>query len=161
MKPARRAAKTGPGAVGGSEGARKAAAVILEVLSGVRGTAEGCEALGITPMRYYVLETRALQGLVGALEPRPKGKRPRPEDRLREMEKEKGRLERDLARTRALVRLAERTIGIPAAAPGGKMTAQGKKKRRRRGERAVRAIAALRAPAEGTKTEAKGAAGPS
>src|SRR2546428_13288420 len=116
MKPARKAAKTGPGAVGGSEGARKAAAVILEGLSGVRGTAEGCEALGITPMRYYVLENRALQGVVEALEPRPKGKRPRPEDRLRELGKEKRRLERGPARTRALVRLAGRTDRVPAGA---------------------------------------------
>ena len=156
MKPARRVGKTGPGAVGGSEGARKAAAVILEVLSGVRGTAEGCEALGITPMRYYVLETRALQGLVEALEPRPKGKRPRPEDRLRELEKEKGRLERDLARTRALVRLAERTIGIPAGGAKSRVGVDGKKKRRRRAERAGRAIAALRAPAASGEAQAKG-----
>ena len=36
--------------------------VILEVLSRVRGTAEACEALAITPMRYYILETRARIG---------------------------------------------------------------------------------------------------
>ena len=159
MKATQKVRKMGPGAVGGSDGARKAAAVILEVLSGVRRTAEGCEALGITPMRYYVMETRALQGLVEALEPRPKGKRPRPEDRMRELEKDKARLERDLARTRALVRVAERTIGIPAAR--SKMAAQGKKKRRRGGERAGRAIAALRAPVEAAKSDAKSAVSPS
>ena len=139
--------KTGPSSVAGSEGARKAAAVILEVLSGLRTTGEACEGLGISPMRYYVLETRALQGLVGALEPRAKGKRRKPEDRMRELEKEKARLERDLARTLALVRLAQRAIGIPAAHPKRAAGGAAKPKRRRRGQRAMRAIVALRAPA--------------
>jgi len=141
--------KTGPRAIAGSDGARRSAAVILEVLSGVRGTAEACEALSITPMRYYVLETRALQGLVGALEPRPRGKRRSAEDEMREIRREKQKLERELARTRALVRAAERTIGIPAAGAKSKIGVDGKKKRRRQPERAGRAIAALRAPAGG------------
>ena len=139
--------KMGPLAVGGTDGARRAAAVVLEVLSGVRGTAEACEALAITPMRYYVLETRALQGIVGALEPRPRGKRKSAEDEIREVRRENKKLERELARTRALVRLAERTIGISAvgkqkAPSGGKL-----RRRRRTPERAARAIAALRKPA--------------
>ena len=148
MKRPWRSAKTGPLAVKGSEGARKAAAVILEVLSGLRGTAEACEALGITPMRYYVFETRALQGVVEALQPRPRGKRPRVEDRLREIERDKARLERELARTKALVRIAERTIGIPAVAAHGKSGAKGKR-RRRTSERGKKAVVALRAPAPG------------
>ena len=152
----------GPRAVGGSETARRAAAVILEVLSGVRGTAEACEALAVTPMRYYVLETRALQGLVGALEPRPRGKRRSAEDEMREIRREKQRLERELARTRALVRAAERTIGIPASAGKSKIGATGKTRRRRRPERAERAIAALRRPAaEPADTPAKTATVPS
>ena len=168
MKPARDGrAKMGPHAVGGSEGARRTAAVILEVLSGVRATAEACEALAVTPMRYYVLETRALQGLVGALEPRPRGKRRSSEDELREIRREKQKLERELARSRALVRIAERTIGIPAAGAKSKIAAGGKiHRRRRRPERAARAIAALRKPsAEAPEAaEAAGAkthAGPS
>jgi hypothetical protein len=147
----------GPHAVGGSDGARRTAAVILEVLSGVRGTAEACEALAISVMRYYVLETRALQGLVGALEPRPRGKRRSAEDEMREIRREKQKLERELARTRALVRAAERTIGIPAAGAKSRVGTDGKKKRRRRPERAVRAIAALRAPSGGgVEGQAKG-----
>jgi hypothetical protein len=147
MKPARRSPKMGPHTVAGTDGARRAAAVILEVLSGVRGTAEACEALSITPMRYYVLETRALQGLVGALEPRPRGKRRTAEDEIFRIRREKVKLERELARTQALVRAAERTIGIPAVASKSKIAADGKKTRRpRRTERARRAIAALRAP---------------
>ena len=152
--PVRRSLKT----LAGSEGARKSAAVVLEVLAGLRSTSEGCEALGIGAMRYYVLETRALQGLVAALEPRPRGKRVRPEDRVREIERENSRLGRELARTKALVRIAERTIGIPPA--GGKISSQGKNRRRRPTERARRAVAILRAPVEGPKTEAKSASGP-
>lgn len=151
--------KTGPMAIAGSDGARKAGAVILEVLSGLRGTAEACEVLAITPMRYYVLETRALQGLVGALEPRPKGKRRSPDDKMREIVRDKQRLERELMRTRALVRVAERTIGIPAVASKSKSGTNGKTKRRRRGERARRAIAALRAPAAVPISEAQGKGG--
>ena len=141
--------KSGPHAVGGTDGARRTAAVILEVLSGVRGTAEACDALSISPMRYYILETRALQGLVSALEPRPRGKRKSAEDDLRELQRENKKLERELARSRALVRVAERTIGIPAAGTKPKTGPDGKRRRRRRPERAHRAIAALRAPAEG------------
>jgi hypothetical protein len=145
--PHERRPKLGPLAVGGTESARRAAAVILEVLSGVRGTQEACETLAITPMRYYVLETRALQGLVGALEPRPRGKRKSAEDEIREVRRENKRLERELARTRALVRLAERAIGIPAAGGKSKIRPGGKTRRRRRPDRAARAIAALRKPA--------------
>ena len=139
--------KMGPHAVGGTDSARRTAAVILEVLSGVRGTAEACDALSVTPMRYYVLETRALQGLVLALEPRPRGKRRSTEDEIHEVRRENKKLERELARTRALVRLAERTIGIPAAGGKSKIPPGGKARRRRRPERAARAIAALRKPA--------------
>jgi hypothetical protein len=164
MKPARKNPKMGPLAIGGTDGARRAAAVILEVLSGVRGTAQACEALSITPMRYYVLETRALQGLVGALEPRARGKRRSPEDEIRQIRREKVKLERELARTQALVRAAERTIGIPAVVSKSKIAEGGKKPRRaRRSERAGRAIAALRAPAtaggEGPARAAPGSSG--
>jgi hypothetical protein len=164
MKPARRSPKMGPHTVAGSDAARRAAAVILEVLSGVRGTAEGCEALSITPMRYYVLETRALQGLVGALEPRARGKRRNVEDEIFRIRREKVKLERELARTQALVRAAERTIGIPAVRAKSKITEDGKKPRRpRRVARAGRAIAALRAPTaavgEGPARAAPGSSG--
>ena len=156
MKPARDGkSRMGPRAVGGSDGARRTAAVILEVLSGVRGTAEACEALAITPMRYYILETRALQGLVGALEPRPRGKRRSAEDEMHEMRRENQKLERELARMRALVRAAERTIGIPAVSAKSKILPDGKKKRRRRAERAGRAIAALRAPSAVAEAQPK------
>ena len=57
---------------GGSREAQRLAVVILEVLAGVRTPGEAAKVLEITAARYYQLETRALGGLVKALEPRPK-----------------------------------------------------------------------------------------
>ena len=57
------------GPIAGSEKARRYAAAILSVLSGQTTTAEGSAMMGVTLPRYYVLETRALEGLVKALEP--------------------------------------------------------------------------------------------
>src|SRR5438046_1137093 len=88
----------------GEEGAKRSAALILEVLAGLRTPSEASTALGVTAMRYYVLERRALEGMVQALAPRPKGKRRRPEDALQEAGREKVRLEREMGRLQALVR---------------------------------------------------------
>jgi hypothetical protein len=115
--------------VRGSEGARRAASAILEVVSGERGAYEAAEALGISPMRYYALEGRALQGMVTALEPRPRGPRgPRPEDVLRKAEAEKDRLVREVGRLQSLLRLVRKGYRLeePKAAAKGK----GKGKRR-------------------------------
>lgn len=102
-----------PRSMTGSEGARKTAAVILEVLAGLRTPTEGSEALGMSSMRYYVMERRALEGMVHALEPRPKGKRHRPEEAVNQLTREKTRLQRELGRMQALVRAAQRTMGLP------------------------------------------------
>ena len=129
----------------GDEGAKRSAALILEVLAGLRTPTEASEALGVTAMRYYVLERRALEGMVQALVPRPKGKRRRPEDALQEAGREKVRLEREMGRLQALVRAAQRTIGLPPAPSREK--AKGDKRRRRRPQvRAVKAMALLRTP---------------
>ena len=118
--------------------------MILEVLAGLRTPSEASTALGVTTMRYYVLERRALEGMVQALQPRPKGKRRRPEDALQEAGREKVRLEREMGRLQALVRAAQRTMGLP---PPAREKTQGDKRRRRRPQvRAVKAMALLRAP---------------
>src|SRR5213594_4937547 len=82
----------------GDEGAKRSAALVLEVLAGLRTPSEASTVLGVTTMRYYVLERRALEGMVQALQPRPKGKRRRPEDALQEAGREKVRLEREMGR---------------------------------------------------------------
>src|SRR2546425_580570 len=61
----------------GDEGAKRSAALILEVLAGLRTPSEASTALGVTTMRYYVLERRGPGGGGQAPQPRPEGgKRP-------------------------------------------------------------------------------------
>jgi hypothetical protein len=136
--------KTGPRALSGSAKAKRQAAVILEVLSGLRSTAEGSQALGVSPSRYYALETRALMGLIGALEARPRGRRKTPEDEVAELRKENDRLERELTRALALVRAAQRSLGVPAPS-GGKAK---RRKRRSTPSRGERTVAVLRRGSE-------------
>jgi hypothetical protein len=128
---------------------------MLEVLSGERGPQDGCAALGISLSRYYVLETRALQGMITALEPRPKGRQKRPEDAVRELERERGRLQQELSRSQALLRASQRSMGLPSSKPSkrGKVS-KTTRKRRRRIVRAKSAIAALQADAPPQLSEA-------
>lgn len=102
-----------PGQLTGSKEARRAAAVVLEVLTGLRTPVEAAQILGFSPPRYYQIEARALQGLIEALEPRSRGPRRRPEAEVEALRKEKARLEQEVARGQALLRAAHRSIGIP------------------------------------------------
>ena len=51
-----------PPEVTASSQARRIAAVLLEVLAGLRATGSAAKELGITPMRYYQIEERAIGG---------------------------------------------------------------------------------------------------
>jgi hypothetical protein len=131
---------------------RRLAAVVLEVLAGVRTPAQAAEALGVSPMRYYQLEGRALAGLVGACQARGRGRRRGPEQELQALKRQNQRLERELARQRSLVRLAQRSLGL-APAPAAAAKAAGRKGRRP----VVRALVAarkLQAPGRGEAAEA-------
>ena len=141
----------GPKTLTGTAQAKRQTAVILEVLSGLRGPSEGSEAMGVSLNRYYQLETRALQGMILALEPRPKGRQRSPEDEIGALKDDKERLERELARSQALVRAAQRSMGIPAPPRENRRRMKGKAgksekpvRRRRRVVRATKAIAVLR-----------------
>ena len=111
---------------------------------GQRSPAEAADALKISLPRYYILETRALEGLVAACEPKPLGKQPSPETRIAALEKELQQAHRECARQQALVRVAQRSVGLPAAEPpqgqdvGSTRDRRGRKKRRP----AVRALKA-------------------
>jgi len=130
-------------ALQGSEMARKLGVVVLEVLGGVKTPTEASAAAEMSLPRYYALETRALQGLVGALEPRPKGRQRSAAGELVALQKEKTRLERELGRTRALVRATQRTMGIVSKAlPKGR-------RRRRPTVRALKVVATLRSTPNG------------
>jgi predicted secreted Zn-dependent protease len=105
--------------------------------------------LEISLPRYYQLEQRALAGLVAACEPAPRGPRVDLTRRIRALEREKGRLQRECDRQQALVRAAQRTLGLtlPSAAkspvPGKEAGAAAKRRRNRRPS--VRALKAVRA----------------
>ena len=142
-----------------SRDAQRVAAAILEVLAGVRTPTEAAAALSLSLPRYYLWEQRALEGLVRACEPRPKGQAAHERHQMAVLEKEVGRLRLDCARQQALVRASQRTIGLavspppakPAAKPGSKAAVKtsdgGKTKRKRRPvARALKAAAALQAP---------------
>lgn len=142
-KPAKPRAK-GPAVDGGSREARRLAAAILEVLGGARMPSDAASALGISLPRYYLLETRALNGLIEACEPRPIGRVRSPESELVAVQKDVARMQKENARLAALVRVAQRTIGL-AAPPPPKPAANGKKKRKRKPTvRALRAVAHLK-----------------
>jgi hypothetical protein len=98
----------------------------------------------MSSMRYYLLERRALEGMVQSLEPRPKGKRHRPEETVNQLTREKTRLERELGRMQALVRAAQRTMGVPPTPSREKK--KGQRRRRRPAVRALKTVALLRAP---------------
>lgn len=130
----------------GSAEAKRLAAAILEVLAGSRTPTNAAQTLNTSLPRYYLLEQRAVQGLLGACEPRPKGRVVREASKLAALEKQVAHLQRECGRQQALVRVAQRAVGLAApppskpAPPGG-----GKKGRKRRPTaRALKAAAAMR-----------------
>src|SRR5262245_10649392 len=150
-RPATPAPRAGPAPA--SRDARQRAAVILEVLAGARTPTQAAQALGLSLPRYYQLENVAVQGLVGACEPVPKGRGRSADTQLAALHKQQQRLQRELARQQALVRLTQRTLGLapPAPAPAGKTArragAKGRKPRRPVA-RALRGAARLRQEAD-------------
>jgi hypothetical protein len=131
--------------------ARKRAAAILEVLAGVRTTGQAAEAVGVSLPRYYHLEQQALEGLLSACEPRPVGRVRSEASVSAKLRQENERLQRELGRQQALVRLAQRSVGLPAAAPAARMA--GKKRRRRPVARALAVAARLREEQTDTAAE--------
>jgi hypothetical protein len=165
---------------GGSSEANRLAVVILEVLAGVKTPTQAAADVGTSLPRYYQLETRALEGLVQALEPRPKGKQPSPAGQIAALERELEQSRRACARQQALARVAQRTLEVklaprPKAKPTGAPLAgksadsrdRAGRRKRRPAVRALKAVQALRknvrppeaetlqpaAPAEAAPTE--------
>jgi len=132
---------------GVSAEARRQAAALLEVLAGVRTPSEVAQQLAISLTRYYIIESRALQALVAACEPRPRGKVRTPASELAAVRRECEQLRRQVARQQALLRVTERTMGLAAApaACAAKADHKSPKKRRQRKPkaRALQAAAVL------------------
>ncbi len=134
-----RAQPAGPKSVRGSDAARQKAALLIEAWSGVRTTQSASDAMGVALTRFYQLEARALQLLVSAMEPRPRGRQVTAEGRVQKLEAELKRLQRDVERYQSLYRTAQRTLGLAVAkapepeknaAPGGKRRRGPRKKAR-------------------------------
>jgi hypothetical protein len=138
-----------PGAPGLGTQAKRAAAVILEVLAGVRTPVSAASALGIRLPRYYALEERAIQGLISACEPRPRGRTVSIDRRLAQLERELSVSQRELARHQALARTTQRALGLapppnPASTKTKKAESAPSERKRRRRKPSVRALRAAR-----------------
>ena len=143
---------------GASNEANRRAAAILEVLAGERTPGQVATALGLSLPYFYLLERKALNGLVRSCEPQPKGPPgPTAADQLTKAERRLARSERECQRLAALVRVTQRAVGLPAAGPPPKetkpTTKSGQPRRRRRPVvRALRAAEALRKNSSGSET---------
>src|SRR5205085_1816850 len=99
--------------------ARRLAAAVLEVLAGARTPTEAATALGVSVPRYYQIESRALQGLLTACEPCPRGPGRSIDKELAAVRRDNQRLQRDLTRQQSLLRAAQRTVGLTPPHPVG------------------------------------------
>jgi hypothetical protein len=146
--------KCGPATLRGSRRARQIAVAVLETLAGELGTTEAAAKLGVSLSRYYQLETRALKGLLEAVEPRAKGPQKTPEREIRALKADKRVLEKELRRHQALLRAAHRSVGLSGAGP---KTASSKKRvRAKRGARGQTVLQTLRRDTDGEKGGADG-----
>jgi hypothetical protein len=136
------AKKTGPSTLRGSKRARQITVAVLEALSGEVGTTEAADKLGISLSRYYQLEARALAGMLEALEPRGRGPQKTPEREIKALGAEKRALEKELRRQQALLRAAQRSVGLPTR--GTKGSSSKKRGRTKRGSRGRTVLQTLR-----------------
>ena len=149
--PARRVRTIGGAglAVERSREAKQRAAAILEVLAGARSPSEAATALAISVPHYYQVETRALHGLLAACEAPPRGRVRNPHSEVTALHRDIDRLQREVIRQQALVRAAQRTVGLsppPTPAPG---KATNKKVRKRKVARALSVAARLQQTPDG------------
>lgn len=140
--------------------AAQRAAAILDVLAGQRTTTEAAGALEISVNHYYLLERRALEGLMGACEPQVKGpKGPTLENQLQRLEQQLQQSRRECMRQAALVRATQRAVGLPAAEakkPRRKSKTGGPvRKKRRPTVRALKAAERLRENSSGSQGSAE------
>jgi hypothetical protein len=117
---------------GGSVEARRRAAVILEVLAGQLRPSEAAAAAGVSITRYYMLEAKALEGLVEACEPAPRGPTKTPQAHLAELQRKHAHLQHECARYQAIARAAQRSLGLSLPGSGDGPERKGPKGRRLR-----------------------------
>lgn len=156
----RRAKRGGPTPAPGTRQANKLAVAILDVLAGARLPADAAQAVGVSLPRYYQLEQRALDGIVKACEPRVKGPGKNPQRQVAQLQRQVARLTQELSRQQALVRAAQRTIGLAPPAPRPAASAKGasgaaKSSSKRRRKPTVRALKAAQRLREAVATDAE------
>jgi len=128
---------------------RRRAAAVLEVLGGAKSPVEAAESLGIALPSYYLLEARALEGLVSACEPKPRGRSAGGEGKtFHALKRENERLRQDLTRTQALTRAVQRAVGMQTKEDAPKTVAPVRRRRRAtaRALRAARDLAPQNSP---------------
>jgi hypothetical protein len=113
-------------------------------MGGLRTPQEVSQALGVSVNRYYQLETRALEAMIRALEPRARGPARKPEAEVERLRRENLRLERERSKSLAVLRATQKAMGMAAPEQGRKEGRAGRKVRRPR-VRAKTVIAALEA----------------
>jgi len=117
--------------------ARKKAAIVLEVLAGLRTPLQAAQALSMALPSYYHLELRALQGLMNYCERTPKGRQKNADRELTQVREQCQKLASDVQRYQALARATQKTIGLAPPPPPAK------KHGRRPRKPVVRALQAL------------------
>jgi len=127
------------------------AALILEVLAGERSSGEAAEALGVSLTRYYVIERRAITGLVTACRAQSLGPRRDPEREIQKLRYEVARLERECRRSQSLLRISQRTSTLQGVLEGRDRGASKSEKKRRRRQKATRALVLAQALREREK----------
>ena len=147
-KPKQKPKPVGLSTLKGSPEARRQAALILEVLGGLRGPSDAAKAMGVALPRYYVLETRALQALIKAMEPLPRGPGRNPDAEIVALQTALARQKQELVRSQSLQRAMRSAIGITVAQPKDARPEPGKRKPKRPSVRALKAVKVLRAGLE-------------
>lgn len=143
---------------GASGEANRRAAAILEVLAGQRSPRQVAAALGVSLPYFYLLERKALTGLVRACEPQPKGPSgPSAANKLASAERRLAHAERECQRLAALVRATQRSVGLPIPLPPAKETKKSpgratSRRVRRPAVRALRAAETLRKNSSGSES---------
>jgi hypothetical protein len=131
---------------------KRLATAILEVLAGVRTPTDAAKTLEISLSRYYLLEQRALAGLLTACEPRTKGPGRNADRELAKLQRELASSRRECARQQALLRAAQRAVGLapPQSLKSTDKNGVTKVRRRRPTARALRAARAIELNSSGT-----------
>lgn len=109
-------------------------------------TPTAAEVLSVSAPRYYALESRALEGMLKACQKRGRGPRRTAEREAARLRVEVGRLEREGARLGALLRAAQRAVGLPPPEDPKRRPKEpgpGKRRARRPVARALKAARAI------------------